>query len=152
MSHSRAQEAFPRVLLWAAAALIAASIVTAGAVRVFGLERSQVPQSPAVAVRDLAFEDVADGSVLVRDAASGATLGRLAPGADNFIRGTLRSFVRERRQHGMVSAAAFRLSARADGRLTLEDLATGRQVGLEAFGVTNARAFARFLVADSQTD
>ncbi len=39
----------------------------------------------------------------------------------------------------------FRLSAWSDGRLTLEDPATGRAVDLEAFGPTNEATFVRLL-------
>jgi hypothetical protein len=39
----------------------------------------------------------------------------------------------------------FELAARADGRLTLTDPATGARIDLESFGPTNAGVFARLL-------
>jgi putative photosynthetic complex assembly protein len=41
----------------------------------------------------------------------------------------------------------FRLTHWSDGRLTLEDAATGRRIELESFGPTNMQAFASLLAA-----
>jgi putative photosynthetic complex assembly protein len=145
MSEASAHQDVPRIPLLAAAILVLVSLAAAATARLTGFDTRQVPPSAAVVARDLRFEDRPDGSVAVLDARTGATVDRLAPGADNFIRGTLRSLARARRMHGVTTDPPFRLSARADGRLTLEDPATGTEIGLEAFGVTNAGAFARFL-------
>jgi hypothetical protein len=51
------------------------------------------------------------------------------PGTQGFLRGALRALVRERRQHGLGDEQPFRLLAHPDGRLTLEDPATGRPHG-----------------------
>lgn len=101
----------------------------------------------ATAQLDCRFDDADDGAVLVRDAASGALLARVAPGEQGFLRGTLRALVRERRQQGLGAEQPFRLLRLADGRLALRDPATGRQLDLSAFGPTNAALFARLLPA-----
>ena len=52
-------------------------------------------------------------------------------------------------------SSRFGLIGRADGRLTLEDPATGRRVDLESFGPTNAAVFAQILDgpgADAMTE
>jgi putative photosynthetic complex assembly protein len=59
----------------------------------------------------------------------------------------LRAMARERRKQGLGAEPAFELIARADGRLTLSDPATGERVDLESFGPTNAGVFARLLDA-----
>jgi putative photosynthetic complex assembly protein len=59
--------------------------------------------------------------------------------------------VRDRKRRGLGPEVPFRLTAHADGRLTLVDPATGRLVALEAFGADNAGAFAKLLVASRET-
>jgi putative photosynthetic complex assembly protein len=66
-------------------------------------------------------------------------------GEQGFLRGTLRGMARERRRNGLDDTAALSLLARADGRLTLVDPATGRRIDLESFGPTNAAVFARWI-------
>ena len=59
-------------------------------------------------------------------------------GEHGFLRGTLRGWRASAASQGLGSEPPFRLIARADGRLTLEDPATGERVDLESFGPTNA--------------
>jgi putative photosynthetic complex assembly protein len=66
-------------------------------------------------------------------------------GEQGFLRGALRSLVRERRRRGGDASAPFTLIGRADGRLTLADATTGQRIDLESFGPTNAAVFARWL-------
>ena len=101
-------------------------------------------QGKPVASRDLRFEDRADGAVLIYDAAS-ATPFEVVQGENGFLRGTLRGLARTRRTEGLDSAKPFHLAAWSDGRLTLDDTATGERVELEAFGHTNEAVFARLL-------
>jgi putative photosynthetic complex assembly protein len=100
--------------------------------------------APAAA---LAFraEDQADGSVLLREAGSLRVVATIRPGEDGFIRGTLRGLAQARQREGLGPEEPFRLVRHPDGRLTLDDAATGRHVALQAFGPTNAAAFGRIL-------
>jgi putative photosynthetic complex assembly protein len=66
-------------------------------------------------------------------------------GEQGFLRGSLRALARERRMREVGSLPPFELAARADGRLTLMDTATGARLDLESFGPTNAAVFARML-------
>jgi putative photosynthetic complex assembly protein len=102
-------------------------------------------QGQVSAQRDLRFADRTDGGVTVTDARTGQAIGELAPGEDGFIRGALRGLVRERRIGGLGPDTPFRLTGWSDGRVTLEDPATGTRLDLAAYGTTNAEAFARFL-------
>jgi putative photosynthetic complex assembly protein len=61
------------------------------------------------------------------------------------MRGTLRGLARDRRMRDLGPEAPFRLVSWTDGRLTLDDTATGRRLDLLAFGQTQAEAFARLL-------
>jgi putative photosynthetic complex assembly protein len=97
-----------------------------------------------VAQRDLRFADRADGAILIYDGAS-TTPFDVLQGENGFIRGTLRGIARKRKEAGLDSSLPFHLAAWPDGRLTLDDPATGTRVELEAFGGTNAGAFAHLL-------
>ena len=63
------------------------------------------------------------------------------------MRGTLRGLVRERRLSGLGGQSPFVLTHWSDGSLSLDDPATGRRISLEAFGETNAGAFAQLFRA-----
>jgi putative photosynthetic complex assembly protein len=136
---------FPRKALLAVGALLLAALVAVASVRVSGVE-IRSPDASAAFTRELRFEDRPDGSVAVIDARSGAVIDAVT-GEAGFFRGTLRGLARERRRAGLGAEGAFQLIARADGRLTLADPATGQRVDLESFGPTNAAVFARFLGA-----
>jgi len=142
MSHAVAT--LPRVPLIAAAALVLASLAAVAIVRLTGVGVAHYPDAAAVEVRELRFEDRSDGAIRVVDARDGSEVEVLV-GANGFVRGTLRGLARERRRQGIGADLPFRLIGRADGRLTLEDPATGRRVDLESFGPTNAAAFAHLM-------
>lgn len=95
--------------------------------------------------RELLFEDLADGSAVVRDAGTGATLQHVAAGDGGFVRTALRLLVVERRRYGLDPAQPFVLASWTSGRVTIEDRALGKTIELTAFGTTNARAFAQLL-------
>jgi putative photosynthetic complex assembly protein len=142
----RRSDSMPRGPLWAIGALLLAVLVGVAGVRLSG-EPIRAPDAQAVAMRSLRFEDRPDGSVAVLDAASGAQIETIH-GEAGFLRGALRAMARERRKLGLGAAPPFELIARADGRLTLADPATGERLDLESFGPTNAAVFARLLTAE----
>lgn len=146
MSHDHAQPV-PRGPLLAIGALVVATVIGAGVARVSGVGTTRLPEAPAVQVRELHFEDRADGSVAVRDASSGRVVETVAPGTGGFLRGTMRGLVRERKRSGLGDDIPFRLVGHADGRLTLEDPATGRQIDIGSFGPTNGAVFAQLMAA-----
>lgn len=138
----------PRGILLAAAALLAAVTLLAATARLTGagaLRDAPGAIESAIAVRDLRFADRVDGAIEVHDAASGRRVAVLEPESHGFVRGSLRALARERARRGHSAEPPFRVAAWPDGRLTLEDLATGTLVDLRAFGETNAGAFAALL-------
>ena len=139
---------FPRGPLLGAGALVAAALLLAGAGRLAGISSAPVTAAP-VAARDLRFEDRADGGVSILDARDGRQVDVAEAGTNGFLRATLRGLARERRLRGVEAGpgAPFRVTAWADGRVTLDDPTTGRHVELAAFGGTNEAAFARLLPA-----
>lgn len=135
----------PRAPLLGAAALIAITVALVVLARSTGIGADEHAAAPTALSRALYFEDEGGGSVAVVDARTGELVERLAPGHDNFIRGALRSLVRDGRKVAAGDGRAFTLSLRQDGRLVLEDPQTARSIDLNAFGATNAGAFARLL-------
>jgi putative photosynthetic complex assembly protein len=148
MSHSHAQQPFPRAVLIGAALLVALAIALAGMARTTGIGATRlVTASAVVASRDLRFADRPDGSIAVTEAASGQTIAIVAPGTNGFVRGAMRGLARERKRQDIGAVPPFRLAEWSDGRMTLEDPATGRVIDLAAFGAVNAEAFARLMSA-----
>ncbi|HEX8275908.1 MAG TPA: photosynthetic complex assembly protein PuhC [Longimicrobiaceae bacterium] len=142
----------PRPMLLAAAALIALAVALALTARVSdaGATRIAAPAAAQTrAARDLRFADRADGGIVVTDAATGAVAGVVEPGSNTFVRGAMRGLAFERRKRGVGPEAPVRLARWRDGRLTLEDPATGVVLDLAAYGPDNREAFARLLPAGS---
>jgi putative photosynthetic complex assembly protein len=138
---------FPRGALIGAALLLAFTVTSAAISRISGLGTVQMPESAAVEIRPLRFEDMRDGSIQVTDARTGQVATSVEPGTNGFIRGTLRGLARERKRQGIGIEPPFILTRWADGRLSLEDPTTGRVIALDAFGPTNGEAFAQLLTA-----
>jgi putative photosynthetic complex assembly protein len=141
---------FPRSVLFGAAALLLATMGAIVVGRMVGPAPATDPGTP-VTVRELRFQDRADGGVAVLDAADGQLVVVLQPGQDGFIRATMRGLARERRQGAAAQDIPFRLSVWPDGRLSLADLATGRSIDINAFGISQVEAFSRLLPARTQT-
>jgi putative photosynthetic complex assembly protein len=141
-------ERFPRGPLMAAGGMVALALTCAVAGRVTGAHVDP-PVAQPVAERDLRFVDRSDGGIDVFDARDNRTIETVLPGTNGFIRALMRGLATERKHEGYGPEAPFRLGAWSDGRLTLEDPATGRHVELAAFGASNAGAFAQLLADGS---
>jgi len=98
----------------------------------------------AVITKQLRFEDRSDGSIAVISAPDGQVV-KVIEGEAGFVRGILRAMARERRIKEVNQTIPFELIARADGRLTLLDPATGNRIDLESFGKDNVIEFAVLL-------
>jgi putative photosynthetic complex assembly protein len=103
-----------------------------------------------VATRTLTFLDREDGGVSVVEPTTGRSVAALPPGDGGFVRGILRALVRERRMNDVGSAPPFTLTRWADGRLTLDDSATGRRLELTSFGPANEAVFDSLLRRPAQ--
>lgn len=102
-----------------------------------------VPEASQVSSRELLFLDRDDGAVVVLTPERKVV--QVFTGEQGFLRGTLRGFARTRHQAGLGSELPFQLARWTDGRLTIDDPATGQHVELLAFGPTNAGVFAPLL-------
>jgi putative photosynthetic complex assembly protein len=144
-------EPFPRGALIAAFALVGFSLAATAAVR---LVRISAPPAPIVAslpapalTADLRFSDEADGSIRVQNARTDQIVATIQPGVGGFVRGVMRGLARDRISRHIGEAPPFRLSQARDGRMTLEDTATGRLIDLESFGAGNRDSFVQLLKA-----
>ena len=142
--HAQAHRS-PTLPLTAMGVLVVVVLLAVAASRWLMAPADDDAAGPIVAERLLRFEDRADGGIDVIDARLGRRIDTVAPGSNGFLRSAMRGLVRERKRRGIGDALPFALSARADGRLILLDPGTGRRIDLEAFGPTNAGAFAQLL-------
>lgn len=147
MSHDHDDVTLPRGALLGLVLLIAISLAAVVAVNLVGGHEDSAKQisGDVVDSRDLRFVDLGKGNVAIYDWPGGQLVATLDAGTDNFIRGVIRGLARERRGIGAGDGEPFRITRFDNGRLILEDRATGRVLVLEAFGMTNARAFGRLL-------
>lgn len=99
----------------------------------------------ALATRILRFADGPGGTVVVTDAASGATVHVYGGEGSGFVRGVLRGMGRERHKRGVAMLMPYELNHWSDGSLSLTDTATNRIVELGAFGPTNRATFEALL-------
>lgn len=138
----------------------AAPLLGAGALLAFavaavfvGRDGAAPPAAEPAPVAALAFraQDEADGGIRLTEDGSARLVARIRPGEDGFLRGTLRGLAQARQREGLGPQEPFRLYRYADGRVALVDAATGRRVALDAFGHTNAAAFARLLAPETRS-
>lgn len=148
MSHHSHDRTLPPGLLIAVFCLIGFSLLSVGAYRLFHQLPETKFETGVDASRDLRFVDMGAGEVAIYSWPDGHRVATLQPGSENFIRGVMRGLARERRSVGVGDSEPFRISRFSDGRVTLEDLATGRILFLGAFGVTNSAAFENLIEAN----
>ena len=141
---------FPAPVMIGAGAVMGFAMLAALIGRNEGVGITELPPGNPVASVAFRAEDQVDGSIALRNAADQHLITMIRPGQDGFIRGTLRGLAQARQREGLGREEPFRLTRFEDGRLALSDDATGRKVALEAFGQTNALAFARLLPSETQ--
>jgi putative photosynthetic complex assembly protein len=143
MSEIVSHNALPRAAVIALSVLLAGVMLSVATVRLSGVDVRE-PDAPTLVSRSLRFEDTPESNVAVIDAKTGAVI-EIVKGEAGFLRGSLRALSRERMKRSIGNGPAFELIGRTDGRLTLEDPATGERLDLESFGPTNAAVYARLL-------
>lgn len=139
--------AFTSPVLASLFAVVIIALATAVAGRIN--PTSSMPTGNVAAMRELLFEDGADGSVIVRQPGHVQPL-QVLTGEQGFLRGAMRGMARTRKAEGFGPDLPFRLIAWADGRFTLEDPATNRKLDLSAFGPMNTNVFGQLLTAEAK--
>ena len=133
----------PGVMLRAAGALVASTLVGVAFVTLTGIGRqAPAPVTEVAEERTLRFDDGSGGEVLVYDAATSEHVATLAVGEGGFVRATLRGLAR--RTPG-AEDRTFRVERHVNGALVLVDPRTTATIDLRAFGPDNAAAFGRYL-------
>jgi putative photosynthetic complex assembly protein len=144
-------EPFPRGALIAAGALVGFSLVATTAVRLIRISAPPTPVAASVAApaqtADLRFSDELNGSIQVQNARTDRVVATIQPGVGGFVRGVMRGLARDRISRKIGEGPPFRLSQARDGRISLEDTATGRLIDLESFGSANRQSFIELLRA-----
>ena len=87
--------------------------------------------------------------MVISEADTGRVVDVASPGTNGFLRSTMRGLARDRKRQDLGAEAPFRLTRWADGRLSLQDEATGRSIDLGAFGPTNAAVFAHLMTGSA---
>ncbi len=134
----------PKTALLAMAALAVASVGIAAFGRLTGVGTTGTGAGRVISAVELRFDDLPAGNVLVRRA-DGTPIETLDAATNGFVRGALRSVARDRKRLAIGPEIPFRIERRDNGRVMLSDPATGERIALDAFGVTNAGVFARYL-------
>ncbi|XUM24576.1 photosynthetic complex assembly protein PuhC [Bradyrhizobium oligotrophicum S58] len=143
--HAEAEIIVPKGALRAAFALVAFSLLAAGVGRWTGVGTVHIDHVAAVQTVALRFEDRPDGGISVVSPDSGKVVGVVEAGGDGLLRTVLRSMAFDRQRHAVGSGPAFTINRWSDGRLSLDDPATGRRVDLAPFGAGNKRRFAELM-------
>ena len=136
---------FPKGPLYAAFVLVLGTLALATWGRYFAPEQDLRAGLSPLETRDVLFIDEPQGVVHVVDADTGELIHAFAAGDGGFLRATVRGLARERRRYNEGADAPFEITRWDNGGVSLDDPSTGATIQLEAFGVTNARIFARFL-------
>jgi putative photosynthetic complex assembly protein len=143
----RVGSGLPRGVLYGAIALVGFALIASSYSHVTGIGGVRMTEAKAAETLALKFEDRADGAVLIKEAADERPIYRVEPGTNGFIRATMRGLAMERKRDGVGEETPFLLIHWTDGTVSLEDPATSRKVDLDAFGPTNAAAFAQLFAA-----
>lgn len=101
----------------------------------------QKPDVPIVARASLTVIDGEGGAVVIQHLESMEPLATYAAGEGSFVRGVMRTLVRERVSRSIESEPIFILELTAAGGLILLDELTGYWIAIEAFGPDNYREF-----------
>src|SRR5579863_4333755 len=140
---SSAANGLPHGVLYGAIALVCFALAASGFAEISGIGGVRRTETKAVETLALKFEDQSDGRVVVKDTADGRAIFEVKPGTNGFIRATMRGLATERKRDGVGEETPFLLVHWTDGTVSLEDPATARRIDLDAFGPTNAEAFAQ---------
>jgi putative photosynthetic complex assembly protein len=137
---------FTKKPLMLCAMLVVGSLALTAFARLTGMGVLRMPMAETVEYRDLTFKERGDGGVIVRYSGSGDLLDSLDLGkGGGFIQTVLSAMMMDRARTGTGPEAPYRLSRHSDGRLILQDPATGRRQTLDSFGSVNRDVFARLL-------
>ncbi|WP_439106995.1 photosynthetic complex assembly protein PuhC [Congregibacter sp.] len=136
-----------RILVAGLAVFVMAVLAATLIARLTGYSMDSVPEATVLDVRELGFRDLPNGVVEVFEWQSKDTIASIPSGEGAFLRGVVRSLVRQRRGLDSGIASLFELTRYDDARLVLSDPSTGEKIDLVAFGASNIAVFAALMDA-----
>ncbi len=141
----RDREMIPMGLIYACIALALGALVLVSYAQYADVPNvGQPAAAPVVAEKMIRLEGARDGSVVVTDMASGRTAS-FAANESGFISVITRGLDRKRMIARVEGNPAVRLVEYENGRLAIDDPASGWHAELAYFGATNRDAFAQLL-------
>ena len=136
----------PPAIIIGGGLVMAVSLLAVSSARIGVAPRQAKPAAAAVAAYDFRVAAPnAAGLETVMSARNGAPVAPLAAKGDDFLPSLVDKLRQERVLKGAPSAPPFRLVRFADGRVSLEDPSTGRELNLESFGSVNEANAARLI-------
>lgn len=136
----------PPAIIIGGGLVMAVSLLIVGSARLGLAPRQLRPAASAVAAYDfrVSAPDAA-GFQTVLSARDGRAVAPLSGRGDDFLPSLVDKLRQERALKGVRGDAPFRLVRFADGRVSLEDPSTGRELNLESFGSVNEADAARLI-------
>lgn len=132
----------PRVPLYSAVALAGFTFLLAIGARRYGIGSAPEPISVPVEERAIRFLPQDDGSLAVLDVNSGVEVVRLrSEGGNGFLFGAKRGIDYKRNLAHVDPETPFALTRWQNGRITLDDPATGMHIAVNSFGPTQVASF-----------
>ncbi|MFK7830892.1 MAG: photosynthetic complex assembly protein PuhC [Congregibacter sp.] len=144
-NNTPANDPATRYFVMGLAAIALMVLVATLVARLTGYTAETIPDTPVLDMREIGFRDQPGGIVVAYEWHSEQELLRLAPGEGSFLRGVVRSLVRQRAGLSGDLAVPFQLSRHSDGRMVISDPATGERIDLVAFGPDNYATFGPLL-------
>lgn len=134
----------PRAPLIAAAVLALFAYGIAISAKVFGVGAAAEPVSVPIEERAIRFTTQTDGSMQVVDVNTGLNVVRLtSEGGNGFMFGALRGIAYKRSIAKVAPETPFALTRWQNGKITLDDPATGMHIAVNSFGPTQVASFER---------
>lgn len=141
----------PKPILYAAGAMMLATLFLAGLAQTTGIGKMRVPEAKPIHRAEVRFETRGPGELVMLDGSGENVITEVAPGEQGFVGGVLRSLERSRKLDGLPADGPYVLTRWEDGRLSLADPSTGEEIQLIGFGDVNLASFARLQATAART-
>ena len=135
----------PPAILIGGGLVMAVSLLMVTSARVGLTPHQHRPVAARVESLDFKVRSEAAGVEGVYAASDGRRVAALAARGDDFLPSLVDKLRQERRLRGVGGDAPFRLVRWSDGRVSMQDPTTGRELNLESFGSVNEANAARLI-------
>lgn len=139
----------PRVPLIGAGILVLIVFALAISAQRYGTGAAKEGGGTVVERRMLAFSAAQDGGMNIDDIERRVRVAHLLPDKNGFLFGMMRGIEYKRRVARADLSAPFEVTRWSDGRLTLDDRASGMHVTVNSFGPTQVASFEQLFAKDA---